>query len=103
MDATNPFWTYWYFHLPNYLLAAAAYTMLARFGLSIVVPADWPNYIWRFFQRLTDPILAATALVTPSFMRGLFLPLVAVFWLLLLRMLLWIGLRQLGLAPSVPV
>jgi uncharacterized protein YggT (Ycf19 family) len=103
MDATNPFWTYWYFHLPNYLLAALAYTMLARFGLSLVVPPDWPNYIWRFFLRLTDPFLAATATITPSFVPGALMPLVAVFWLLLLRMALWFGLRHLGLAPTVPV
>src|SRR3546814_8197109 len=96
MDAANPFWTYWYFHVPNYVIAALVYTLVARFGLSLFVSRDWPNYIWRFFLRLTDPVLAAVGWVTPSFVHGIFMPLVAVFWLVLLRIALWIA--QIGRA-----
>src|SRR3546814_7620969 len=52
MDAANPFWTYWYFHVPNYVIAALVYTLVARFGLSLFVSRDWQHYIWRFFLRL---------------------------------------------------
>src|SRR3546814_15235806 len=101
MDAANPFWTYWYFHVPNYVIAALVYTLVARFGLSLFVSRDWPNYIWRFFLRLTDPVLAAVGWVTPSFVHGIFMPLGAVFWLVLLRIALWIALRALDLAPRL--
>ena len=69
----------------DYAMAALIYTMLGRFLLGLVVPPSWDNYIWRFFRRVTDPILAATARVTPGFMIEPLLPLVAVWWLIVLR------------------
>lgn len=97
----NSFWAYWYFHIPNYLAAALAYTMLARFGLGLFVPAEWENYIWRFFVRVTDPVLWAVRLVTPRYVHPVFLPLLAVFWLSLARLGYWVALQDAGLAPAV--
>ena len=58
MDTATSIATYWYFHLPNFVLAALMYTMLGRFLLGLMVDADSPNYIWRFFCRFTDPVVA---------------------------------------------
>lgn len=96
----NPFWAYWYFHVPNYLMAALAYTMVARFGLGLFVPETWPNYIWRFFLRVTDPVLWAVRLVTPRFVQRLYLPLLGAFWLSLARLGYWLALQGAGLAPA---
>ena len=49
---------YWYFHIPNFILAALMYTMLGRALLGLMVDADSPNYIWRFFCSVTDPVVA---------------------------------------------
>lgn len=68
----------------DYLMAALIYTMLGRFLLGLFVPPDWDNYIWRFFRRVTDPVLAVTARLTPFVIDPL-LPLVAVWWLFVLR------------------
>ena len=57
---------YWYFHLPNFILAALMYTMLGRVLLGLMVDADSPNYIWRFFCRITDPAIAVISIVTPE-------------------------------------
>ncbi len=97
------FWQYWYFHLPNYILAALMYTLLGRFVLSLFVSPDWDNYIWRFFRTMTDPVLAAVAVITPRFMVGLLMPLVAVFWIIVLRIIYWMVLASLGLAPPLGV
>lgn len=97
----NPFWHYWYFHLPNYLLAVLLYTLLGRFVLGLMVPPDSSNYIWRFFRRLTDPVLAATGFITPRFIGPFLLPLVGVFWLTVLRIALLAGLFAAGLAPRL--
>ena len=97
----NPFWQYWYFHIPNYLLAALMYTLLGRFLLGLFVPPDWDNYIWRFFRRVTDPVLAAVAVITPRFVLPGLMPVVAVFWLIVLRLAYWVLLVQLGLAPPL--
>ena len=48
----SSFLTYWYFHLPNFLLAALMYTLLGRVLLALIVQPDSSNYIWRFFCQL---------------------------------------------------
>ena len=63
---SNPFFTYWYFHLPNFILAALMYTLLGRAILGLIVDHNSQNYIWRFFCRSTDPIVDAVAFVTPK-------------------------------------
>ena len=51
---------FWYFHLPNFVLAALMYTLLGRAILGVIVgPQNSSNYIWRFFCRITDPVVAA--------------------------------------------
>jgi YggT family protein len=78
----------WYYHVPNYVLAALMWTLAGRFLLGLFVPPQWDNYIWRFFCRITDPVLAVVARITPSFMVEQLLPLVAIFWLFVLRIVL---------------
>ena len=36
VGASNPFLTYWYYHLPNFVLAALMYTLLGRVLLGAV-------------------------------------------------------------------
>jgi YggT family protein len=96
----NPFWSFWYFHIPNYLAAAVMYTLLGRFLLSLFLPPDSPNYIFRFFRRLTDWAVAATRAVTPGYIHALFLPLVAAFWLFVLRHGYFVVLARSGLTAG---
>ena len=65
MTGTSLF-THWYFHLPNFILAALMYTLLGRALLGLIVQPDSQNYIWRFFCRVTDPVVGIIALVTPK-------------------------------------
>jgi YggT family protein len=99
--ADNLFWQYWYFHLPNYLLAVLFYSLLGRFLLSFFVAPGSANYIWRFFRRLTDPLVAAAGFVTPRFIAPFFLPLVTAFWVFLLRHALFVAIYAAGWAPRV--
>ena len=62
----NDFWSYWYFHIPNFVLAAVMYTLLGRLVLGLVVPENWDNYIWRAFKAITDPVLKVVRFVTPK-------------------------------------
>ena len=86
----NPFWQDWYFHLPNYVLAALVYTLLGRFLLSLFLPADTKNYIQRWFVRLTEPVVWIVRTITPALVPPPLLPLVAAVWLTLLRLAFWI-------------
>ena len=71
--------------IPNYLLAALMYTLLGRFVLSFLFPADSRNYIFRAFVRLTDPVLALVRLITPAAVPHPVLLIFAAIWMLVLR------------------
>jgi YggT family protein len=66
MSASNPLLAYWYFHLPNFVLAAVMYTLFGRIILALVVDQASKNYIWRFFCQITDPVINVVAFVTPK-------------------------------------
>jgi uncharacterized protein YggT (Ycf19 family) len=91
--------TYWYFHIPNFILAALMYTMLARVVLSLMVDPDSPNYIWRFFCRVTDPVIAVFSLVTPKVTAPVVRWLFGFVWLFWLRVGFHYTLLLLNLAP----
>jgi hypothetical protein len=87
MDARE-FLTYWSFNLPNFILAALMYTLLGRAVLGLVVEPTSTNYIWRFFCRITDPVVAVLAVVTPKATAPVVLWLFGFVWLFWLRVLL---------------
>ena len=93
------FWSYWYFHIPNFVLAALMYTLLGRMVLGLFVPADWDNYIWRFFRRVTDPYLGLVRFVTPAVLSNGVVMVFGVLWLMLARLGWCLALLRLGLAP----
>ncbi len=89
----------WYFDLPNFILAALMYTLLGRALLGLIVQPDSSNYIWRFFCRITDPFVAAVALVTPKAAAPVVIWLFGVVWLFWLRVGLLHFFLMLGAAP----
>jgi uncharacterized protein YggT (Ycf19 family) len=97
MSALAP---YWYFHLPNFLLAALMYTVIGRLLLSFFAPPDWRNYIWRAFVRLTEPVVKAVRAVTPSLLPDPVVLVFTAFWLMLARLALFVGLGTIGLLPG---
>lgn len=88
MGTTSTILNSWYFHVPNFVLAVLMYTLLGRTLLGLFVPPDSQNYIWRFFCRLTDPVVAVVALVTPNAAVPVIVWLFGVVWLFWLRVLL---------------
>lgn len=101
MDTSVRFLEYWYFHVPNYVLAALMYSLLARFLLSFVFAPDSRNYIFRGFVRLTDPVLAGARFITPQAVPPLLLVLLAAIWLILVRFAWLVAFLMAGLAPPV--
>ena len=95
----NGFWSYWYFHIPNFVLAAVMYTLIGRIVLGLFVPDNWDNYIWRFFKLVTDPFVRAVRYVTPDVLAH---PVVLVFgalWLMAIRVAYLLVLIKFGLGP----
>jgi hypothetical protein len=92
---------FWIYQLPNLILAAAMYTLLGRFLLSMIFQPDSDKVVWRVFAQVTDPLVDAVALVTPRAVPARIVVLFAVVWLFLLRVLLFFVLRSYGLIPAV--
>lgn len=88
MEKTFEILPYWYYHVPNFVLAAVMYTLLGRVLLSLFLDPDSPNFIWRFFCRLTDPVVATVAYVTPRAAAPVVLWLFGIVWLFWLRVAL---------------
>ena len=99
----NDFWSYWYFHIPNFVLAAVMYTLIGRLLLGLFVAEDWDNYIWRAFKRVTDPTVGAVRAITPAALPHQVVLVFAVLWLMAIRVAFIIVLLRLGLAPVVEV
>lgn len=101
LDISTSLTAYWYFHLPNFVMAALMYTMLGRFLLGLMVDADSPNYVWRFFCRITDPVIAAVSIVTPRITHPAVVWLFGFVWMFWLRVAFHYTLLLLNLAPRL--
>lgn len=99
MAGQDIWWSYWYFHLPNYGFALLFYTLWGRFLLGFFVPPDSPNYIWRWFRRFTDWLLPLIDFVTPTAVPRFLLPPVAAFWVVVARVAFFMVMYAAGLTP----
>jgi len=93
--------THWYFHLPNFILAVLMYTLLGRAVLGLIVEPNSTNYIWRFFCRLTDPVIAIVELVTPKAAAPVVVWLFGFVWLFWLRVGLLMLFAVFGATPRI--
>jgi hypothetical protein len=101
MDGVNSLLANWYYHLPNFILAALMYTLLGRALLALIAQPDPSDYIWRFFCRITDPFLALITPVTPKAAAPVVVWLFGVVWLFWLRVLLLYVFLLLGAVPRM--
>ena len=92
---------YWYFHIPNFVLAAIMYTLGGRLVLGLLVPEDWDNYIWRAFVGMTQPVVNVVRAITPVIVPDKIVLVVAVIWLLIVRIVFFWFMLSVGLAPVV--
>ncbi len=90
-----PFW------IVTYTLALTAWACLGRFAMQSFVAHDSPNYIWRGFRALTGWAVWLAARLVPSYVRPLFLPLIAACWLFGLRLVFGILMVSSGWAPRL--
>jgi hypothetical protein len=90
---------FWLFTLPNYLLAAAMYTLMGRYLLSLVFKPDSELVIWRVFCQLTDPILYTVRALTPAMVPSGLVMVLAIVWILILRLMLLVIILQAAPVP----
>ena len=90
----------WLYAALNYVLSALMYSLLARFVLSFFMAPDTKNYIFRFFVRVTQPVVSALSFVTPRAVPELLLVALAAVWILMLRFVLLVLYAQSGQLPA---
>jgi YggT family protein len=95
------FLDYWYYFVPDYALAVVMYTILGRMALSLFLEPDSPNYIWRFFCRVSDPAVSLFARVTPKATAQIVLWGFSFVWLFWLRFALRTVYTAAGLLPAM--
>ncbi|MCW5682418.1 MAG: YggT family protein [Xanthobacteraceae bacterium] len=95
----TPFLTYWYYSIPNFVLAAVMYTIIGRVLLSLFFDSDSKNYIMRFFVRLTDPFINFFGAVTPRATAPVVVWLFTFVWLFWIRIAMLYAFLLLGLLP----
>jgi hypothetical protein len=100
MQTTNQLLTYWYYTIPNFVLAAIMYTIIGRILLSLFFEPDSKNYIMRFFVRITDPVIHVFAGVTPKAVAPVVLWLFTFVWLFWIRIAMLYLFLILGLLPG---
>jgi hypothetical protein len=92
---------FWYYFIPNLILAAMMYTLLGRFLLSLVFRPESDKVIWRVFTQITDPVVSAVGFITPRVVPLHLLVLLAALWVLLARIALFMGLAAMGIRPAI--
>ncbi|TAK87254.1 MAG: YggT family protein [Betaproteobacteria bacterium] len=103
MGGQNLWWSYWYFHFPNYAFSVLFWTLVGRFMFAVFLPPDSPNYIYRWFRRLTEWLMRPVEFVTHPIMPAVVLPLVAAFWVAVARVAFFMAMYAAGLTPRAPV
>lgn len=92
--------SFWLFHIPNIVLAAALYTLIGRFLLSLFFRPQSELVIWRVFCQITNPLLHAIRAVTPALVPGGMLYLFGIIWILILRIALLLVATMYGFLPT---
>jgi hypothetical protein len=88
----------WYYHVPDMLLAALSYLLLARLLLTPFPTAE--HAVGRGLRGLTHPLVAAVGAVTPRMVPLPLLLLATLAWLYAARVLLRVAVAATGLRLS---
>lgn len=90
-----PFW------IVTYALSVVAWSCVGRWLLSIFVPPESPNYIWRAFRALTDWAVTAVAVITPRAVPAPLLVPITALWVFLVRGVVSVAMFTAGMVPTV--
>jgi uncharacterized protein YggT (Ycf19 family) len=103
MTPTESLFAYWYFHIPNLVLAAAIYTLIGRYILSIFFAPDSDKVIWRVFKTVSDPVVSPVRAITPRIVPDGLVVVFAIAWLFAARMVLLLTVFAAGARPTIAI
>jgi uncharacterized protein YggT (Ycf19 family) len=103
MTPSESFLLYWYFHIPNLLLAALIYTLIGRYLLALFFRRNPDAVILRVFSAVTDPVLKLVRVITPAIVPNGLVMIFAIAWLMAARMFWFLTCVAAGMQPSLGV
>jgi uncharacterized protein YggT (Ycf19 family) len=69
----------------DYTLGTIMWTLIARAVMMLFMPPDSQFFFFRFFVRVTDPLIAVFRPITPSFLLDPMIPLYVAWFFYMLR------------------
>ncbi|MDX2203583.1 MAG: hypothetical protein NW223_12600 [Hyphomicrobiaceae bacterium] len=99
MTPTDTFFSHWYFHLPNLILAALTYSLVGRYILELVFSKKPDAVIVKVFRQVTAPVVEAVRYVTPAIIPNGLVLVFAIVWLTTARMFLYLTIIAAGVKP----
>ncbi len=103
MTPSQSFFTHWYFHVPNLVMAALIYTLIGRYILELFFAKRQDVVILRVFRAVTDPMLKLVRRITPSIVPNGLLILFSMAWLMAARMGWYLTCVAAGMRPNLGV
>jgi YggT family protein len=98
MSADVAFWLY---NGPNMVLSILLYMLIGRYVLSLFFRNQSDLVIWRVFCQITDPVLHTVRAITPLMVPNGLVFVFSIFWLMILRMVLFLVALMYGFVPSI--
>jgi hypothetical protein len=91
----------WYYYLPDLILAALIWLLIARLVLSLVLGPNSANTAVRVLGAVTKPVLAAVGAITPRLLPAGLVTACAIAWLLAARIALFVAVSAKGVRLSM--
>jgi YggT family protein len=93
--------THWYYHLPDLVMAALIYLLIARLVVTLILRRSSDFAIVRVLNAATGPVLTAVRAVTPQVVPVGLVIVLAMAWLLAARLALFMGVAATGVRLSM--
>jgi hypothetical protein len=101
LSPSESFVQYWWFHIPNLLMAALIYTLIGRYLLELVLAKQQDAVILRVFRTVTDWFVRIVRFVTPAVVPNGLTVVFAIMWLIAARMLWLLAAVMFGMRPGL--
>jgi YggT family protein len=92
---------HWYYHVPDLILAALVWLLIARLVLDLLPGRGSDNLLVRLVVRVTEPILKSVGVITPRLVPPVGVIVFAAAWLLAARIALFVAVSATGVRLSM--
>jgi uncharacterized membrane protein len=92
---------HWYYHVPDLILAALIWLLVARLVLDLLPGSGSDNFLVRLVVGVTDPVVRGVGFVTPRVVPSLLVIACAAAWLLAARVALFVAVSARGVRLSM--